>query len=247
MGIPIQTPMGATGGAGIFTAIDNSVELGAQAAALQEIALALSTMVVANETKYWGTAALAVPGSPAASMANIASMLADVNTTMISIKNQQAEILEATKGLASAVQQQTQTMNTMATMQSMAVADQIKTNAHDRAETVAALARNGIEPQPEPDVKERMKEVLRNSTEMYGLSEFSAWTNNMVDKLLTELTDYIKKTAPYIYASDALSAVGTKIKSVLADLGDFISTNAADLGKQARALAAKTGIWTPSA
>ena len=52
MGIPIQTPMGATGGAGIFTAIDNSAELGAISIELATVAAALTTMISTNQLQW---------------------------------------------------------------------------------------------------------------------------------------------------------------------------------------------------
>lgn len=240
MGIPIQTPMGATGGAGIFTAIDNSIELAAIGAAIAE-------MNIANETLYWGTPALAVPGSPAASLANIASMLADLNRTLIDIQKNQQALAGAIGELSSTQKHQTKVNEKLQTMQATALADQIETNRFTRAETVAALQRNGIEPQPQPDVITVMKEKLVQGTQFSLSNDFATNVKSLGDKALTELGDYITNTTIYTWGQAQLTNLWAylglnKVTAAAADPAKV----AADAAKVNAAALAKAGTWTPN-
>ncbi len=247
MGIPIQTPMGATGGAGIFTAIDNSAELGAIAAELATIAAALTTMITVNESKYWGTAALAVPGSPAASLANISSMLADMNRTIIDLRKNQEALAGAIGELSSAQKHQTKVNEKIQAMQAVALADQIETNRFTKDETIAALQRNGIEPQPQPNILEVMKEKLVHGTQFSLSTDFSTTIQNIGNKALSELSDYITNTTVYTYGQAQLTNLWAKLglNKVAAAAADPAKV-AADAAKTAAAAAAKSGVWTPS-
>lgn len=238
MGIPIQTPMGATGGAGIFTAIDNSLELAA-------IATALSAIAAANQAQ-WGPAALTVPGSPAASLANISTMLADINDNLRTIREQSVALQGSLSELSNSLKAQTQATHSVQTLQAMAVQDQIKNNAFVKAETVAALQRNGIEPQPEPDVKTLLKDSVKGATEFTVSSNFLTSVTSVANGALTTLTNYIKTSSIYTWAQGSLNTLWSSLGlNKLTEKVTNAETTAQETIGKARSIAARSGTWIP--
>lgn len=245
MGIPIQTPMGATGGAGIFTAIDNSAELGAISIELATVAAALTTMISTNQLQ-WGTPALAVPGSPAASLANISSQLANLNDTLIDIQRGQSTLAGAIGELSSSMKQQSLTNQRAETLQSMAIADQIETNRFQRAETIAALARNGIEPQPVPPILDTLKEKLVQGSQLNLSAEFQTSVQGIADKMFTYLKDYIVNSSVVTWGQSQITTLWAylglnKLTAAVADPAKA----AAEAAKKASSAVARSGVWVP--
>jgi hypothetical protein len=246
MGIPITTPMGATGGAGLFTAIDNSLELGAISVELATIAAALTTIITVNEAKYWGTTALVVPGSPAASLANISSQLANLNDTMIDIQKGQSALTGAIGELSSAMKQQSLGASRLETLQAMAVADQIETNRFQKTETIAALQRNGIAPQPTPPIIDTLKEKISQGALLNLSTEFQTSVQGVATKLITQLKDYIVNSSIVTWGQAQLTSFWAylglnKLTAAVADPAKA----AAELAKKASSTAARTGVWVP--
>lgn len=245
MGIPIQTPMGATGGAGIFTAIDNSIELGAIGTELGVIAAALTTMIATNQVQ-WGPAALTVPGSPAAALANIATQLSILNDNLVEIKNKNVALQGSLSELSNSLKAQTHATHALQTLQAMAVSDQITNNAFVKAETVAALQRNGIEPQPAPDVKQLLKDNIKGAVEFSTSANFTAGLLSISSSALTMLTNYIKTSSLYTWAQASLDKLWAslglnKLTERLTNPEQYLKEKAAEAEK----IKARTGVWTP--
>lgn len=245
MGIPIQTPMGATGGAGIFTAIDNSAEFGIIAAELAAITAALATMITVNQTQ-WGPSALAIPASPAASLAIIGSQLIDINENLRIISDKNVALQASLSEISNVMKAQTQATHALQTLQAMAVSDQIANNDFVKKETIAALKRNGIEPQPVTSVTELLKENLETATKFTVSTNFLASISSIASSCITILTNYIKTTVPVTWAQGQLdklwSALGlNKITEAVANADETLKKKAQEL----KSVAQKTGVYTP--
>jgi len=246
MGIPIQTPMGATGGAGIFTAIDNSVELGAIATALGTIAATISAQAALNEAKYWGTPALLIPGSPAASLGIIGQQLIDLNENLRDLRNKNVALNGTLSAISNGIAAQTQSINATNVLTSMAVTDQITNNAVVRNETYAALGRNGIQIQPLPNIPELLKQTLTVSTQFSISTNFLGSITSISNSLIQILINYLKTSFPVVWAQGALdrlwAALGiNKLVQKIADADRTLAETAADL----RNTAARGGTFVP--
>lgn len=247
MGIQIATPMGATGGAGVFTAIDHTLDFAALTNQVAAINIQLIQDSVLNETMLWGTPALAVPGSPASSLANSAKMLAEIADTLTAMRRNQDTLSSTLNELSSSVKLLSSAASRMENLQSMAVADQIAMNQFQKSETVAALKRNNIEPASLPDFETTLKEVVKSSTTMHGLAEFQSFSQNIATKAFDTAKDWISTT--YIYTAgekaikDLMATMG--ISKALAKVSDPVA-EAAETAKQAGLASARTGVWTPT-
>lgn len=247
MGIQIATPMGATGGAGVFTAVDHTLDFAALTAQLAALNVLLTAQATANETKYWGTVALAVPGSPAASLANSAKMLAEIADTLTAIRRNQDTLSSTLNELSSSVKLLSSSASRMENLQSMAIADQISMNQFQKSETVAALKRNNIEPAPLPTFEATLKEVVTGATTMHGLAEFQSFSQSIATKAFNTAKDWISTT--YIYTAgeqaikDLMATMG--ISKALAKVSDPVAETA-ETAKQAGLASARTGVWTPT-
>ena len=248
MGIPIQTPMGATGGAGIFTAIDNSAEFGTIAAELATISANLTTMISLNQSTYWGSSALLVPGSPAASLANISSSLADIKELLIVMKDKQVDLQGSLNALTNAVQAQTQVHTNVQSLTAMMVADQIRINDFTMKETMASLRRNDIEPQPIANPIDLLKSTLQTSTSFSVSTDFLTSFNNLTTTAINVTKNYITNSAPYIWGQQTLEKLWqglglNRLTEALANPAGKVKQTAAE----ARAVQARLGTWTPTA
>ena len=247
MGVPITTPMGATGGAGIFTAIDHGLELNALNAQL----IALNAQLIAEstlyETKYWGTPALAIPGSPAASLANSAKMLAEIADTMTAMRRNQDTLSSTLNELSSSIKLMSSSASRMENLQSMAIADQISMNQFQKTETVAALKRNNIEPAALPTFEATLKEVVTGATTMHSLAEFQSFSQNIATKAFNTAKDWITTTYIYTAGENAIKDLMTTmgLTKTLSKVSDPVA-EAAETAKQAGLASARTGIWTPT-
>jgi hypothetical protein len=247
MGIPITTPMGATGGAGTFTAINHGPDLLAISNQVAAINIQLIQDSVLNETMLWGTPALAVPGSPASSLANSAKMLAEIADTLTVMRRNQDTLSSTLNELSSSVKLLSSSASRMENLQSMAISDQISMNQFQKSETVAALKRNNIEPAPLPTFEATLKEVVTGATTMHGLAEFQSFSQSITTKAFNTAKDWISTT--YIYTAgeqaikDLMSTMG--LTKALAKVSDPIA-EAAETAKQAGLASARTGVWTPT-
>jgi hypothetical protein len=247
MGIPISTPMGATGGAGVFTAIDHTLDFTALTSQVAAINIQMIQESVLYETKYWGTPALVVPGSPASSLANSAKMLAEIADTLTAMRRNQDTLSSTLNELSSSLKLLSSAAARMENLQSMAVADQISMNQFQKTETVAALKRNNIDPAPLPEFKTTLKEVVTGATTMHGLAEFQSFSQSITNKAFEAAKDWISTT--YIYTAgekvikDLMTTMG--LTKVLAKVSDPVA-EAAELAKQAGLTGAKTGVWAPT-
>jgi hypothetical protein len=246
MGIQIATPMGATGGAGVFTAIDHTLDFAALTNQVAAINIQLIQDSVQAET-FWGPPALAIPGSPAASLANSAKMLAEIADTLTAMRRNQDTLSSTLNELSSSVKLLSSAASRMENLQSMAVADQIAMNQFQKSETVAALKRNNIEPASLPDFETTLKEVVKSSTTMHGLAEFQSFSQSIATKAFDTAKDWISTT--YIYTAgekaikDLMATMG--ISKALAKVSDPVA-EAAETAKQAGLASARTGVWTPT-
>jgi hypothetical protein len=248
MGVPITSPMGATGGAGIFTAIDHGLDLGQITAQLIAINSLMASESILYETKYWGTPALAVPGSPAASLANSARMLAEIADTLTAIRRNQDTLSSTLNELSSSVKLLSSSASRMENLQSMAIADQISMNQFQKSETVAALKRNNIEPAFLPNFATTLKEVVAGASTMHGLAEFQSFSQSITNKAFETAKDWI--TTTYVYTAgeqaikDLMATMG--ISKILAKAADPVAA-AAEATKQANIAETRIGAWTASA
>ena len=174
MGIPIQTPMGATGGAGVFTAIDNSAELTAIAAAItaqttaQTIQLERIQATLANLVAAVGAVADHAQGSSKA--------LSDVNS--------------AIGGMQTAMHESVAT-------QQIATANQVKKNNFDMAVTKQGLAKNGEEEPPQPTLKEQIKESVKDGLTMHAITKAEGFITQKITDAVTDIQKWILESEVY--------------------------------------------------
>lgn len=241
----VPTPFGGTVNGSIP---DYTIEFSAIVASLGTIATVLSTQAALNETKYWGTTALLVPGSPAASLGIIGQQLIDLNENLRELKNKNVALNGTLNAISNGIAAQTQTLNATNVLTSMAVTDQITNNNIVRNETYAALTRNGIQIQPLPNIPELLKQNLAISTQFAISTNFLGSLTSISNSLIQILINYLRTSFPVIYAQGMLdklwAALGiNKAIEKIQNLDKTLADQATDL----RNIAAKGGTFIPTA
>lgn len=217
MGLVYTTPMGATGGAGTFTAVDNSAELGAIAIALEEIAATLLALNL-NLQATFGPGAALVPGTVANSLKGVSDILAPLTSTLADIKNSSAGPQTALTLVAGHLAGINSTLHSAHAVQSGQAADQIFHNSYQRAATDAALARNNLPPVEPPPIVDTMKTQLKNGVLMHELAEFQTILQKVIDDLINRLKDFIINSAPIIFAQECLATFATAVTTITKEI-----------------------------
>jgi hypothetical protein len=170
MGIPIQTPMGATGGAGIFTAIDNGVELTA-------IATAITLQTVEMERLRFTIAALVNAVNKIADASDATSKsLSDINSSV--------------GGVNVAMHDATTTAQTLA-------ASQIQKNNFDIAVTKQGYEKLGETPPKMPTIIEQIKQSVSDSTVIHAQVKAQNLIAGKIEDAVTQIQSWITGSAVY--------------------------------------------------
>ena len=170
MGVPIQTPMGATGGAGVFTAIDNGVELTAIATAIttQGVALTLEIerlrLTLATLTDAIG----AVADSAKASSGAITS------------------VAKAVGNASSAVSDAAVTQQAMAS-------SVIKKNNLDTSITLQSMENNGVPVPEQPSMIDQIKSQLKEGAIISQVTKVEGFVKDKINSSISDATDWAKK------------------------------------------------------
>jgi ABC-type antimicrobial peptide transport system ATPase subunit len=198
MGVPIQTPMGATGGAGVFTAIDNGAELTA-------IATSINTL---NTTLLALVAEMKLARNTIANLQQNVSTLAQ-NSTAVS---------KAVGDLNSSVGSVSVAVTEANTTQQTLAASIIKNNNFTEAVTKQSLTNTNQEIPALPDVKEQIKTALEDGFIMHQISAAQNYIQQKIKDQVTNITTWITESAAYQTVTDwvkrqkdsLLAAVGIK-------------------------------------
>jgi hypothetical protein len=166
MGVPIQTPMGATGGAGLFTAIDNGAELTA-------IATAINAQTVVLK-QIQGT---------------LADLVSAVGTVADTAKASSGAILSVSKAVGNA---SSAVSDAAVTQQAMA-ASVIKKNNFDTEVVSQTLTQNGQELPKLPSVADQIKSQLKEGTIISQVSKVENFVKDKINSTLSEAEDWAKQ------------------------------------------------------
>jgi len=186
MSIPVVSVLSGTTN-GVITFPDNTPELEALTAAVTS---GLTAQLAAFELAF-GPAAFATPGSPANQLAGIVQQLSHISVNIAVMQGKMTDQQLTMESLSSCVQQLGLAINQFESTHSIAVADQLKHNDFQQRESVAALKRNDIEPQPEPSFKETLVSTVKNSSEIHTSSAVSAQINAVSTGMFSRLENYI--------------------------------------------------------
>ena len=174
MGIPIQTPMGATGGAGVFTAIDNSVEL-----------TAIATAITAQTT------------AQVVQMERIQATLANLVAAVGAIADHTQASGKALSDVNSAIGGMQTALHDSAATQQIAAASQVKKNEFDMAVTKQGLAKNGEDPPPQPTLKEQIKSAVNDGLDMHAATKASGFVTQKIEDAITDIQKWIVSSEIY--------------------------------------------------
>jgi|APCry1669192806_1035432.scaffolds.fasta_scaffold02970_9 hypothetical protein len=187
MGTPITTPMGATGGAGAFTAIDNTVELTAIATAIEGVS---STMIAQNALLIGQLKLMQITLE---ALQNSTSRAAD-NVT---------KIAGATSNLNSAIGGVSTAVTDAISTQQAAAASQIKKNNFDIALTKRSLSANGqqeVLTQVESDTSDVKSQIKQEVTDGF-IIHTETQAQNIISKKISDsvnnIEDWIASSAVY--------------------------------------------------
>ena len=197
--------------------------------------------------KNWGELALAIPGSIRNSQANQAAVLANISSSLMNLNDNAVKMTSAVSELSSSVKLMNTTLNQMATVQQVAVADQVSNNNFQQRETVAALKRNDIEPAPVPEFKKLIEEQIVNSTLMRATTAFTGAINDISNSIVQGAIDYISQTQIVTFGRNAIESLLLKLKvtGVVNKIAnpEEIAIRASQNLTNSRAV---TGLWTPN-
>ena len=166
MGVPIQTPMGATGGAGLFTAIDNGAELTA-------IATAINAQTVVLK-QIQGT---------------LADLVSAVGAVADTAKASSGAILSVSKAVGNA---SSAVSDAAVTQQAMA-ASVIKKNNFDTEVVSQTLTQNGQELPKLPSVADQIKSQLKEGNIISQVSKVENFVKDKINSTLSEAEDWAKQ------------------------------------------------------
>jgi len=206
--------------------------------------LAEINIVLASEL---GPAASGVPGSIRNSLAGQATELTNLSEILEKMRESQDSLVTSLGELSSTVKTTNSTLGDMATVQSIAAADQMATNSFQKQETLAALKRNSIEPATLPTIQEIIKEAIDNSSIMRASAEFQSAVSSVTNNILSTISDYIKQSAIYVWGKETLETFWTNLG--LSKAAKALKDPAGVVGVANRTAAnavTKAGGWKPS-
>lgn len=174
MGVPIQTPMGATGGAGTFTAIDNGAELTAIATAI-------------------GTSSAAL----IAEIERLRFTIASATTALTSIAENTKTTAGAVSDINSAIGSLSTAVHDASSTAQIAAANQVKKNNFDMAVTKQGLAKNGEEEPKQPPLKEQIKESVKDGMEMHSESKAAGFVTQKITDGIADIQKWITESEVY--------------------------------------------------
>jgi hypothetical protein len=165
-----------------------------------------------NMEKNWGELALGIPGSIRNSEANQAAVLATISNSLMDLNDNAIKMTSTISELSSTIKVMNSTMNQMATVQKIAVSDQISANNFQQRETLAALERNEIEPTIAPDFKKVVEQQITNSTLMSASSAFTTAITDFSNSIITGATNYISQTEIVTWGKATIENLLVKLK-----------------------------------
>jgi len=166
MGVPIQTPMGATGGAGIFTAIDNGAELTAIATAIN---------------------------AQTAVLKQLQGTLADVVSALGSVSDNVKASSGAILSISDSVINASSAVNSAAVTQQAMAASVIKKNNLDTSITLQSMTNNGIPVPEQPSITDQLKDQLKEGSIMAQVAKAQGFITDQINSTISQATEAAKK------------------------------------------------------
>lgn len=219
---------------------------------LQDKAISLATLVqlqalVLEVEKNWGELALGIPGSIRNSQANQAAVLATISNSLMDLNDNSIKMITAIGELSSSIKIIGNTLNNMVTLQGISVSDQINANNFQQRETLAALKRNDIEPEPAPDFKKIAEQQVLNSAVMRTTTAFTSAVNDVSTSILSGAANYITQTELYTMAKSTFENLLIKLKLVkVANTAANPEEVAIKTAKNTVNTKAGAGLWAPT-
>lgn len=170
MGVPIQTPMGATGGAGVFTAIDNGVELTAIATAITTQGVALTLEIERLRL-------------------TLATLTAAIGAVADSAKASSGAITSVAKAVGNA---SSAVSDAAVTQQAMA-SSVIKKNNLDTSITLQSMENNGVPVPEQPSMIDQIKSQLKEGAIISQVTKVEGFVKDKINSSISDATDWAKK------------------------------------------------------
>jgi hypothetical protein len=196
--------------------------------------------------KNFGELATTIPGSPRNSFANQAAVLAGISNSLMQLNDNSVKITNSISELSSTLKIINVTMNNMATLQGIAVADQVSNNNFNQRETVAALQRNDIEPAPIPEFREIVEKQIQDSTIMKATTAFSNAVSSISNNIIDSAINYISQTEIVTWGKKQIEDLMIKLKlTKVANIAANPSQAASITAKNTANVQATSGLWKP--
>jgi len=170
MGVPIVTPMGATGGAGEFTAIDQTVELTAIATAITAQGAALTLEIE-----------------------RLRLTLADIVSALGSIADHAKATSSAVGSVSRSVGNVSSAVSDAAVTQQAVAASTIKKNNFDTEIVSKTLTMNGQEIPQLPPIADQLKSQLKESAIISQVTKAENLVKDKINSTLSDATDWAKQ------------------------------------------------------
>jgi hypothetical protein len=166
--------------------------IGSVTTELQAINFNLIALNVALEKNIGATSVTpAGLGTLGYSLMQINKTLSAISLSHAEIPNLQVDTQQCLSDITTALQHASLSINRLESLHSMAVADQLKNNRFQQQETVAALERNNIAPQPMPSMKQVVEDNVKDSTTIHTSASVTAQVNQVTSNLFAGLENYI--------------------------------------------------------
>lgn len=247
--IPVVTPMGATGGAGTFTAFDYTGTITAVGTQLTQIQYYLSGGPAG--------AAMLEDGSLPNLLAKSAKSLANIDAALQTLILGGNEAVGAQLSGANSVQSSLSTiaglLTTMIAMQQMSLADQIKHNEfQEQATNVARKEQDPNKPPisvPSSTLTSKIQDATKNIATIQSTAGAAGIATGLATDALAQGTTIAKDLVASTGIGQTIIGYGTQIKSYIAtqkaDITAAAKANSISSKKDATILAAKTGTSPP--
>jgi len=226
-GIPIVTPMGATGGAGTFTAIDYSASVAQIGVQLSQIQYYLSGGPAGAAMLEQGSLPNLM-GQTAKSLANIDSAL---QTLVLGNNKQVGAQLSGANSVQSSLSTIAGLLTTMIAMQQMSLADQIKHNEFQ--ETATNTARQEQDPTkapigvPSATLVAKIQDATKNIATIQSIAGGAGIATGLATDALAQGASLAKNLVASTGVGQTIIGYGTQVKS-------YIATQVADIEAAAK-------------
>jgi hypothetical protein len=188
MGVPITTPMGATGGAGIFTAVDHGPDI-----------IALTTAIVSALT------------AQTVVLKQIQGTLATLTDAVGAVADNSKAASSAIRKVSRAVGNASNAISDAATVQQTMAVSMIEANNFNKEVVTQTLVQNGLTPPEMPSIFSQIKDQVKNGAVLNQITTIENVVKEKINDTIKDTTEWAKDAVGF---DDIVADIEAQAKAI---------------------------------